>query len=242
MLRYHRHFVPTDQDLTFYVCTYHDLELLDGCLTHLRLIYPESRVIVVSDGDINSEITIITQKHGADFHKGEWLYALSHGGKRHQRMLDLFFKNPSRFLVKIDTDTRIVRRFEQPFKDAPCVFGKLISKDDWTFIQGGCIIYHIKAAQKLHESQEFLSQEIIEDPHCWSKFEAAFWKIENGYISEDQISAYVTSKLGIKMSNHPEVCSLSSDYAGIEAAKVILEERPSHVAVLHPVKSKMTVW
>lgn len=242
MLKYHRHFVPEEKDLTFYLCTHRDLELLEICLNSLRHSYPNSRAIVVSDGDRNPKIVTICDQFGCEFHMGEWLYGLSHGGQRIHRMLGLFFKNPSRFLVKIDTDTKVCRPFSDFFLDKPCVFGSLIQVQDQNhaFIQGGCVIYHIEAARMLYRNESFLDSSLIENPYQWAHYEATFWKIDNGYISEDQLNAHCVRKLGISMLDHPEIKSFSSDWQGIVSARELLGL--NDFAVIHPCKAKMSVW
>lgn len=242
MLKYYRHFVPDEQDLTFYLCTHRDLELLEICLVGLRDVYVKSRVIVVSDGDPNPKIAMICEQFGCEFHKGEWLYGLTHGGQRIHRMLELFFNKPSRFLVKIDTDTRIVRPFAKCFPDRSCVFGGLGQSEDHRFIQGGCIIYHIDAARALYESEIFMESCLIDNPCQWAYYDSSFWRIENGYISEDQLNAHCIKNIGIPMLNHSEVKSYSSDGIGLVKARILLELNPAGVAVVHPCKSKMSVW
>lgn len=214
-----------DQDLTFYLCTYLDEFLLNGCLSNLRKHY-SSRVIVVSDGDGSENIPKICCKHSVEFHMGEWLYGVEHGGRRHHRMLELFFQKPSKYLLKIDTDTRVLRRFTM-MPTHFCNFGstELFDKLDSEFIQGGCIGYPYDVAKNLYDDKVFLDESVAVENWCFND-----WCVrKKGRISEDQISTYCTKKIGCEFFQHPEVMSL-----GPLKAQKAPHRLKGDFAVIHP--------
>ena len=201
--------IPSDNDITFYLCTYYDDNLLRLCLSHLREHY-SSRVIVVSDGDSRLKIPEICKKYSVEFYMGKWLYGLKHGGQRHHRMLDLFFKDPSSHLIKIDTDTKVLRRF----KSLPshfCNFGSVEYRFREKFVQGGCIGYPYDVAKKLYQDKVFLGDFKTED---WNL--NAMSQIAGGKISEDQVNGYCVRQIDCPFYDHPEIKCFGTQESRLE--------------------------
>ena len=187
---------------TFYLCTYHDEFLLSLCLKNIRKHY-SSRVIVVSDGDTNPKISKICRKHSVEFHMSEWLYGVEHCGRRHHRMLELFFENPSSHLIKIDTDTKVLRRLES-LPTHFCNFGTSEFFGGEEILQGGCLGYPQEVAEKLYQDKVFLDDSVRVENWCIND-----WCVVNkGRISEDQINSYCIKKIGCPFYQHPEIMSL----------------------------------
>ena len=66
---------------------------------------------MISDGDNDPRYERLSKRFNTDFISGERLYPVENGGRMLQRMLDTFLEQPSSYLMKLDTDTRIHRRF-----------------------------------------------------------------------------------------------------------------------------------
>lgn len=227
---------PLDTDLVFYICTYRDSDLLCKCLSHIRLIY-NSRIIVVSDGDEDPSLTEICNDHKSEFYLSENMYDLKFGGIRHHRMLDLFLKSPAKYLLKIDTDTKICGRFDyMPW--GCCVFGD-VKYNKVNYIQGGFIGYPIEVVQKLYQEKVFLNPDLSNNPlGTWAKINDSISKAKRGRISEDMISAYCTRMAGIPLVRHKQVLSHNSTHFLQRDRSV--ENLENRYAVIHPCKD--CIW
>jgi hypothetical protein len=109
-------------------------------------------------------------------------------------MLDLFLKEPTEFLIKIDTDTEIHRQL-QWVPSTPCCFGTLYAGKLHRFVQGGCIGYSLELAECLYREKTFLQDDMKKQ-----KFR------NDGKISEDRLNGYAIRKLNkYPFLSHPEV-------------------------------------
>lgn len=201
-----------DEDLTFFTHVYRDADLLEWMLSHLRRHFPESRIIVCSDGDEDPRLARIAVGAGAEFHLGERLYALTCGGRISQRMLELFFQRPTRYLLKVDTDTGFHRRFEyMPARSG--LFGTLQCNPLLCSVQGGFCGFEISAAEKLLESQVLLDPDLAIPEKTWARHGALLRYVRTRDMAlEDWITGYVATALGIPQFGFPEVRSNWNDY------------------------------
>jgi hypothetical protein len=140
-----------DDDLTFFALTYKDYEATAECLGDLRKHYSASRVILRSDGDPDPRFPILANHHNVDFRGELRLFGIENGGAVIERMLELFFEKPTRYLLKIDPDTVIHRRFRYlPVRNG--LFGTLQCGQDTPSIQGGCLGLTRDAAEQILQS------------------------------------------------------------------------------------------
>ena len=196
-----------DEDLTFFVHTYHDSEQLRAMLRRLRNLYPRARVIVCSDGDPNPCLESIAADANACFHRGDNLYALGNGGKVCQRLLSLFLEQPTDYLFKVDPDTGFHRRFA--FLPAHCgMFGTLQSNPSLCSIQGGCCGFTREAAERMFHSNAFADPLLEDAPRSWASH-PALWQcmVKVGRVSSDWMLGYVATSLGIPQFGFSEVAS-----------------------------------
>ena len=100
-----------DDDITFVIGVYRDRLRAEGALARLREHFPDARVIVRSDGDRDPKNRELSERFDVDYREEERLYPIEHGGAMIARMLELFLEQPTRYLLKIDTDTAVYRRF-----------------------------------------------------------------------------------------------------------------------------------
>src|SRR5262245_28570556 len=113
-----------DDDLTFFALAYNDYDAAAECLGDLRTHYAASRVILRSDGDPDPRFPALARRHRVDFRGELRLFGIENGGAVIERMLVLFLERPTRYLLKIDPDTVIHRRFQYlPVRSG--VFGTL---------------------------------------------------------------------------------------------------------------------
>ena len=101
----------TDEDITFFMGLYHDRARAEGALARLREHFPAARVIVRSDGDKDPKNRELSERFGVDYREEERLFPIENGGAMVARTLELFLERPTRYLLRIDTDTAVYRRF-----------------------------------------------------------------------------------------------------------------------------------
>jgi hypothetical protein len=215
----------TDADLCFSLRTYKDADRLFLCLDNLRKHYPRARVIVISDGDPDIKKTDLLE-YKVEFHHGEHLYYPGAGGKIIQRMIELFlFRNncSQKFLMKIDTDTTIHRRFKW-IPDGYGMCGTL-QNDGWiNSIQGGFIGLDFHVVADIYRSG-LCAWPGLEDyalTYALSPFIQNYCKTRLG---EDWIFGYIAARLGIPLFGFEEVCCQWLD---------IPENHDTIYAVTHP--------
>jgi hypothetical protein len=199
---------PAQTDITFYLNVYYDVELLQKCLTQLRRVYPQSRLILRADGDPNPDIAKIAEEYQAEFHYGERLFIIEKGGQIVHEMLRIFLeKNETRYLFKIDPDTRIVRPFNE-LPDIPCVFGSVQHQGELFSIQGGCLGITLDIAQEFYKSGFFLDAALGNRPPPWVLNDSlARRPMRLGLTSIDWTVGWACKKMDIELVDWPEIRS-----------------------------------
>jgi len=198
---------PTQADLTFYLNVYNDVDLLPECLTQFRTVYPQSRLILRSDGDPNKAIAEIAQEYNGECYYGERLFTIDKGGEIVHEMLRLFLANETAYLFKIDPDTRIVRPFKA-LPDLPCIFGTMQHQGELFSIQGGCIGFTLDVVQTLYTSQFFLDPALAKLPPPWVINQALRRRpMELGLTSIDWTVGWAAKKRNIELVDWPEIMS-----------------------------------
>ena len=148
----------SDEDITFFMGLYRDRDRAEGALGRLREHFPNARVIVRSDGDRDPKNKELAACYATEYWEEERLYPIENGGAMITRMFELFLEHPTRYLLKIDTDTTVYRRFHF-LPEQYGVFGsRQKSKLGCYSIQGGCIGFPEACCRSIFESG------ILEDP------------------------------------------------------------------------------
>jgi hypothetical protein len=199
-----------DEDLTFFALTYKNYDATAECLADLRKHYAGSRVILRSDGDPDPRLPILAKSEKADFHEESRLFGIENGGAVIERMLLLFFEKPTRYLLKIDPDTVIHRRFQYlPVRSG--LFGTLQTEQVTPSIQGGCMGFTRDAAEQILQS-EMLRDNRLTEPAKFINDSPYFVRMADranrcGLTSFDWIVPWIASELGIPIYSFPEVNS-----------------------------------
>jgi hypothetical protein len=200
----------TDCDLTFFALTYKNYDAAAECLEDLRKHYPTSRVILRSDGDPDPRFPILAKQHDVDFRGESRLFGIENGGAVIERMLELFFEKPTRYLFKIDPDTVIHRRFKYlPVRSG--LFGTLQTENETPSIQGGCMGFAQDAAEQILRS-EMLRDSRLRDPARFIDDSPYFFRMAHranrcGLASFDWIVPWIAGELGIPIFAFEEVNS-----------------------------------
>jgi len=204
-----------DPDVTFYLQAYRDIDQVEKCLTSIRCHFPSSRIILISDGDDDRNLRRLGFQTQCELTIGDRLYPVENGGKMIQRMLDAFLEFPTHCLIKIDTDSRVHRRFRYlPTGRAVC--GTLEwqtagSKTplDFPNVQGGCMLFLREAAEEIARSGILLSDELLDYRATYADNPDILHRAEEfGLISMDFMTRYVCRRLQIPLVEFDEVYSV----------------------------------
>lgn len=205
--------IPTefnDEDLTFFALTCRDHDAAAECLADLRKSYPASRVILRSDGDPDPRLPRLAETYRVDFHSELRLFNIENGGAVIERMLELFFEKPTRYLFKIDPDTVIHRRFKYlPVRSG--LFGTVQLAQESPAIQGGCLGFTLDAAKRILRSG-MLRDHRLSEPVKFVNDSPYFVRMAHraercGLASFDWILAWIATELGLDLYSFEEVNS-----------------------------------
>lgn len=179
---------------TFVLEVWRSLALYEWCIANVRTAYPESRIIVFSDGDPAPEYRRLAAPHGAEVTYGERLWGEGNAGPLWLRRLRSFAERPTDYLVKIDTDTGIYRPLRW-LPEGDCLFGTVW---ETSFVTGGFIGISRGAALRILESGA-LDDETLRSFNLPSATPPI--------NTEDRAISWVATRLGIPLVDHPEVAS-----------------------------------
>lgn len=199
-----------DEDLTFFALTYKNFEATRECLEDLRRHYPESRVILRSDGDQDPRLPFLAARHHIEFFGESRLFGIENGGAVIERMLKLFLERPTRYLFKIDPDTVIHRRFQYlPVRSG--LFGTMQTEQETPSIQGGCMGFTRDAAEQILRS-DLLRDDRLRQPAKFIDDSPYFFRMTDranrcGLASFDWIVPWIAAQLGIPLYPFDEVNS-----------------------------------
>lgn len=215
-----RHNLPLDPSETWigaetvrlfwFVQTYRDLPKLRQTLSRLRALYPETPVLVVSDGDPDPRIKQACDLHSVEYRLQPRLYGVEHGGALVQQLLEAFLATDADILIKIDPDTDVRRRLSlMPLPTDASIYGTVQSAGTrrGPSIQGGCIIAPRRAAMILVNSGLLLSDRLKPPALEWAVDDATRARAAGGLTSSDQTLGWACRQLGLPCRDHPEVYS-----------------------------------
>jgi hypothetical protein len=202
--------VYRDDDLTFFALTYKNYDAAAECLRDVRTHYSASRVVLRSDGDGDPRLPVLAEHHNVEFRGESRLFGIENGGAVIERMLELFLEKPTRYLLKIDPDTVIHRRFRYlPVRDG--LFGTLQGRLTHPSIQGGCMgLTHAAAEQILRSNM--LRDSRLKEPARFVSDSPYFVRMADranrcGLASFDWMVPWVAHELGIPIYAFDEVNS-----------------------------------
>lgn len=199
-----------DEDLTFFVLTYKNYEATAECLSDLRNHYSASRVILRSDGDPDARLPILAKRNKVDFRGESRLFGIESGGAVIERMLGLFLEKPTPYLLKIDPDTVIHRRFHYlPVRNG--LFGTPQTELKTPSIQGGCMGFTLDTALQIFQSG-MLRDSRLREPAKFINDSPYFFRMTDrasrcGLASFDWIVPWICSELAIPIYKFDEVNS-----------------------------------
>jgi len=188
-----------DEDITFVMHTYQDAKRADWALSNLRKHYPRSRVIVIVDGDPDPLPDTFVEKYGVELQRTDRLMLLENGAAYLLNRMEQFLKKPTKYMIKIDTDTGFHRRFKyMPKYD---VFGCVLylGTSGPHTIRGGFYGFSGDAIKEIYESDVFSSPDL--DITEWYTRRKGDVKL----LEEDTTMLEACYLLGLEIGPFPEV-------------------------------------
>lgn len=195
-----------DADIVFVMPVFRDAPVADASLRRLRRHYPGARVVLISDGDPGFPGDAMVRRHRVEYALGENLYGMTHGGALIHRFLSHYMERPARWLVRMDTDARIDRRFAH-LPGRMGVHGAVNARGN---IQGGCIVLTHDAAARLHGSSVFLDPRLTDPGGSWARFmrpDLLERKMRLGTVSYEKVLRWGCEAEGIPLLQFPEIWS-----------------------------------
>lgn len=195
------------------------------CLHHLRTVYPDIPVTVLSDGTGYPQYPAISSQYGARFLKGDRLKRASKGGQWWERTLSSAWETGADFVLKIDPDTK----FQRPIQVWPetDIAGTLTgARQRFEHIQGGVQLFRRRAIERLLESKYFQREELYRSEYyAWGK-DLLNHARRTDYLCTDAMLKKAKADMGLTWGPWSEVCSKWKS----------LPARHQHFAVTHPHK------
>jgi hypothetical protein len=180
-------------------------------LYRLRKSYPDSRVVLISDGDDRPVWNFLANRYNLEYVAGECLYPIENNGKLCQRTFEVFLKDPADYLLKIDTDTWVW----EPLTYWPShrgLFGTVQQSHTLISIQGGCIGFTRETVEELYASKVMLDDRISKNQELWrpkipKQFQNKVYSKKNMVI-EDWLFGWAAKELDMPCYGHPEIKSM----------------------------------
>lgn len=206
---------PADRDIAWCIQLYQSHPA--ACLQHLRKHYPDSRVVLLVDGDQGNLARYAELAAGfrAEIVSGEHLMAFSSSHLYVERMLRQALRGNERFYFRIDPDTRIWRRFRW-LPEPACAFGTLETVSE-AFrdrirhppnIQGGCIGFTREVVEGVLASGVLSHQRcVVEARAGWVRCADCEHVAGRGSMLDDYVLSWAVDAAGFPLVQHPEIGS-----------------------------------
>lgn len=179
-------------------------EQLEACLKNIRTFYKHVVIHIVSDGINNPRYAPICSKYGAKYTRGTYLKRSECGGMWWKRTLLLGRSSKTKWIVKMDLDSR----FHRPFVNEPDFpVAGTIENPGTSFenVQGGVQAIRADVADKILNSGILDGAELrYQRLYCPSSEMLKSW-VPTGYFTSDHSMMYMLHKFGIRYGNWPEV-------------------------------------
>jgi hypothetical protein len=187
------------------------------CLQYLRQSYPRSRVVLLVDGDAGNieRYRQLGSEFQAQLVAGEHLMEFQTSHLYVARLLQQAVAGPETYFFRIDSDTRVWRRFTW-LPELSCAFGSLETVTSGLNdrirhppnVQGGCIgltrdvCKHILAAGILNYEAC-----VTDARRGWVRSLDCEYVAANGSMLDDFVISWAVDAAGYPVVQHPEVAS-----------------------------------
>ena len=222
-----------DPDVVFLMPVHRDAEVAFRALARVRRHWPGSRLVVLSDGDASFPGEEAERRFGAEYALGENLYGIEHGGRMVERLVELFLAAPGRWLVRLDSDARVDRRFAW-LPTADGLHGR-IGRRSGT-VQGGAIVLTRGAAETLAARGVLRSPALLDPATTWGRYSTGAnlrRKLALGTVAYDKVLHWACREAGVAVRGFDEIHSLW--HADPDDPDVVNADRRR--AIVHPDKT-----
>jgi hypothetical protein len=196
---------------------YQNLALAAWCAGCVRKAYPEAKITVIADGDMDPAYGKLSS-HKTRVIYGEQLWLAGRAGELWERRFRVFMEDPADHLFKIDTDTGFYRPLTE-IPDCRGLFGTLWEGEKG-FITGGFIGMGRDTAVEIFRSG-LLNNETL------GRFNVKDYDPKSGICADDRALSYTAIQLGMRLVDHPEISS---------RWRVRVDNSDLKYAVVHPCK------
>jgi hypothetical protein len=206
---------PEDRDIAWCIQLYQSHP--EVCLQHLRTHYPESRVVLLMDGDQENldRYARLSETYKAELVQGEHLMAFHSSHLYVERMLQQALSGNERFYFRIDPDTKVWRRFRQ-LPSLSCAFGTLETvtvalKDRIRHppnIQGGCFGLTRDVVEGVLASGVLSHQRCVAEARLgWVRCADCEHVAARGMMLDDFVLSWAVDAADFPIIQHPEIAS-----------------------------------
>ena len=204
---------PKDSDIAWLIHAYKNKVPLVQCLKNLRLVYPESRVVLIVDGD-GEDYSDLVKPFKVKLIKGSHLFAHKTCHLFVTRFLKALLKGPEPYFFRIDPDTQVWRRFKQ-LPAVSCLFGTVETTTAYfredikgaPNIQGGVLGITRDVAQAVLDSGLLTEENCIPPTSLWIRCRDMVKLVEAGSIADDFVLSWAADSLGYPMFPSSEIRS-----------------------------------
>lgn len=206
---------PADREIAWCIQLYQSNPAV--CLQHLRTHYPDSRVVLLVDGDRGNlaRYAELAAEFRAELVSGEHLMAFPSSHLYVERMLQQALRGNERFFFRIDPDTRVWRRFRW-LPGLACAFGTLETASE-AFkdrirhppnVQGGCIGVTREVVEGVLQSGVLSHQQcVVEARAGWVRCADCEHVAGRGMMLDDYVLTWAVDAAGFPIVSHPEIAS-----------------------------------
>ncbi len=204
---------PPDSSIAWCIQLYNSRP--QKCLEYLRASYPDSRVVLLVDGDTTNDYANIAAQYNAELVLGEHLMKFDTCHAYVERLLLQALKGGERYFFRIDPDARIWRRFSW-LPNSDCEFGTLETitaayKDKIRHppnIQGGCLGLTRGVIERILESNVLSHERCVEQArNGWVRNKDCEHSMAAKLMLDDFIISWAVDVAGFPITQHPEIAS-----------------------------------
>jgi hypothetical protein len=231
-LTYHND-VPNDE-IAWAMHVHHSHGQVEWCLDLLRRSYPDSRVVLINDGD-GEDYAAVCRDYRCAYVAGQHLHRLETCHLYVRRTLETLVAGPETYCFKIDPDTGVWRRFRR-LPAFSCMFGTLETITEGRLaeiegppnVQGGCIGMTRDVAEAILTG-DVLTHEacVVRAKDTWARCEDMRRTVDRGQMCDDFVMSWAVAGAGVHIVHSTEVRS---------RWRRITVGTKGDVAIMHPCK------
>lgn len=191
--------------MTFYIGVYKDQRYAENLIQALRNIYPELRIISISDGVKDTEYEMFCNKNKVDYILGDRIKLPEFSGQWTKRWLKASMDD---LIIKLDPDSMAIKSLSSiPDSD---VFGHILTLHSRSVVLGGVFGIRGNAAQKILNSGILDDKKFTTNAYAYPRFCKEGIKygedLEEDWVSsQDQIMCDVIKQLNLSIAEWNEV-------------------------------------